>query len=93
MVVLDLVLYTQREQDQHIKGFSGLKSDDPYAGFVLAKGKPIQRLDLGPATAINQAVQAWRAAIVKRQTTRPPQPCAGWCGSRWRGAFHLESTR
>ncbi len=69
MVVVDLVLYTRREQDQHIKGFNGLKYTPSYAGFVLAKGKPVQRLDLGPAAAINQAVQEWRAAIVKRHTS------------------------
>ena len=69
MVLLDLARYTRREQDPKIQGDAGLRYTISYVGFVLATGRPIQRLDLGPAATINQAVQEWRAAIVQRRTS------------------------
>ena len=64
-VVLDFVEYTRREQDARQKGNAGLHFIRSYAAFVLAKGRPVERLDLGPTTAINDAVKEWRAAIVE----------------------------
>jgi len=69
MVLLDFVQYTRREQAPNIKGDAGLRFTPSYVGFVLAKGSPVQRLDLGPAAAINDAVQQWRAAIVNPRTS------------------------
>ena len=69
MVLLDFVQYGRREQDPRKKGNAGLRSTPSYAGFVLTKGRPVERLDLGPAAAINDAVQEWRAAIVKGRTS------------------------
>jgi CHAT domain-containing protein/Tfp pilus assembly protein PilF len=34
--------------------------------FVLRKGKPVLRLDLGPAEPVEQAVTAWRQNLVRR---------------------------
>jgi CHAT domain-containing protein/tetratricopeptide (TPR) repeat protein len=69
MVLLDFVQYTRREQDPRKKGNAGLRFTPSYAGFVLAKGRPVERLDLGPAAAINDAVKQWRAAIVEGRTS------------------------
>ncbi len=69
MVVLDFVQYTRREQDPTRKGDAGLRFTPSYAGFVLAKGRSIERLDLGPAAAINDAVKQWRAAILAGRTS------------------------
>ncbi len=69
IVLLDFAQYTHRQQDPKVKGDAGLRYIISYVGFVLAKGRPIQRLDLGPARPINEAVQQWRAAIVQRRTS------------------------
>ena len=42
MVVLDFVEYTRREQDPRTKGNAGLRFTPSYAGFVLAKGRPVR---------------------------------------------------
>ena len=65
--------YSRREQDPKIKGNAGLHFTTSYVGFVLARGRPVRRVDLGPAAAIDQAVREWRAAIVKGQ----PSAAAG----------------
>ena len=52
-----------------MKGNAGLRSTPSYLGFVLVKGHPVRRLDLGPAAAINDAALKWRAAIVKQQVS------------------------
>ena len=36
---------------------------------MLAKGQPVRQVDLGPAQPIDEAVQAWRTAIVNRQAS------------------------
>ncbi len=67
--LIDLIEYIRYDQDPQNKADAGMRSTPSYMGFVLAKGRPVQRLDLGPATAINEAVQDWRAAIVQRRTS------------------------
>ena len=85
MVVLDLVQFTRFEQDPQVKGKNGERRTPSYVGFVLARGRPVQRVDLGPAQPIDEAVAQWREAIVARQPEpRPPRPCAVGSGSRWR---------
>ena len=72
-MVLDFAQYSRREQDPKIKGNAGLHFTTSYVGFVLARGTPVRRVDLGPAAPIDQAVREWRAAIVQGQ----PSPAAG----------------
>ena len=67
MVVLDLVQFTRFEQDPQVKGKNGERRTPSYVGFVLARGRPVQRVDLGPAQPIDEAVAEWRKAIVARQ--------------------------
>jgi tetratricopeptide (TPR) repeat protein len=71
-VVLDLVWFTRFEQDSQVKGKKGRRWTPSYVGFVLAKGRPVERIDLGPARPIDEAVAQWRAAIVARR----PSPAA-----------------
>src|SRR5262249_27557520 len=71
-VVLDLVQFTRFEQDPQVKGKNGERHTPSYVGFVLARGRPVQRVDLGPAQPIDEAVAQWRKAIVARQ----PNPAA-----------------
>jgi CHAT domain-containing protein/Tfp pilus assembly protein PilF len=67
MVVLDLVQFTRFEQDPQVKGRGGERRTPSYVGFVLARGRPVRRVDLGPAQPIDEAVAQWRKAIVARQ--------------------------
>jgi CHAT domain-containing protein/tetratricopeptide (TPR) repeat protein len=66
-IVLDLVAAIRREQDPKVRGEKGRRFTPGYVGFVLARGRPVHEVDLGPAQPINEAVQTWRAAIEQRQ--------------------------
>jgi CHAT domain-containing protein/tetratricopeptide (TPR) repeat protein len=66
-VVLDLVQFTRFEQDRQVKGKKGERRTPRYVGFVLARGRPVRRVDLGPAQPIDEAVARWRKAIVARR--------------------------
>jgi CHAT domain-containing protein/tetratricopeptide (TPR) repeat protein len=68
-VVLDLTGFTRFEQDPQIKGKKGKRQTPSYIGFVLAKGRPVRAVDLGPAAPINDAVRTWRTAIKGRQAS------------------------
>ena len=67
MIVLDLVQFTRFEQDPQVKGKNGERRTPSYVGFVLARGRPVRCVDLGPAQPIDEAVAQWRQAIVARQ--------------------------
>ncbi len=66
-VVLDLVQFTRFEQDPQLKGKKGGRRTPSYVGFVLARGRLVRRVDLGPAPPIDEAVAGWRKAIVARR--------------------------
>jgi CHAT domain-containing protein/tetratricopeptide (TPR) repeat protein len=66
-VVLDVVQFTRLEQDAQVKGKKGEHLTPSYVGFVLAKGRLVREVDLGPAQPIDEAVVQWRQAIVRRQ--------------------------
>jgi len=68
-VVLDLASYTRFEQDPQIKGEKGEHRTPSYIGFVLARGRPVRAVDLGPADPIDEAVTTWREAIARRQAS------------------------
>ncbi len=40
-----------------------------YIGYVLAKGRPVRAVDLGPAAPIDEAAKTWREAITRRQAS------------------------
>jgi CHAT domain-containing protein/tetratricopeptide (TPR) repeat protein len=68
-VVLDLVAFHRSEQDPKVRGEKGRRYTPSYVGFVLAKGQPVRQVDLGPAGPIDEAVRAWRTAVVHRQAS------------------------
>jgi CHAT domain-containing protein/tetratricopeptide (TPR) repeat protein len=65
-VVIDLTQYNRLEQDPRIKGVRGQRITLSYVGFVLAKGGPVQRVELGPAAPVDDAVRQWRQSIVEQ---------------------------
>src|SRR5262249_9013057 len=64
---LDLVGFTRFEQDPQVKGKKGERRTPSYVGFVLAKGRPVQMVDLGPAQPIDNSISQWRQAINQGQ--------------------------
>jgi CHAT domain-containing protein/tetratricopeptide (TPR) repeat protein len=68
-VVLDIVAFNRFEHDPQVKGKKGDRLTPRYAGFVLAKGQPVRQVDLGLAGPIDEAVRAWREAVVQRQVS------------------------
>jgi CHAT domain-containing protein len=68
---VDLYRYTYFEQDPRIKGKKGERRVDRYAAFVLRHGRPVARVELGEAAAIERAWATWREAIT---ATRPDEP-------------------
>ena len=84
-VVLDLFNYTRFEQDPEIKGAKGRRRTQSYIGFVLAKGRPVRAVDLGPAAPIDEAVGSLaRGHLRDGKRVPPPRSSATWSGSRWR---------
>ena len=51
------------------QGEKGSHRTPSYIGFVLAKGRPVRAVDLGPAAPIDEAVGTWRKAITRRQAS------------------------
>jgi tetratricopeptide (TPR) repeat protein/CHAT domain-containing protein len=68
-IVLDLVAFNRFEQDPKVRGKKGCRFIFTYVWFVLAKGQPVRQVDLGPAQPIDDAVRAWRSAIMHRQAS------------------------
>ncbi|HEV3144657.1 MAG TPA: CHAT domain-containing tetratricopeptide repeat protein [Gemmataceae bacterium] len=62
-VFIDIVGYVRLEQDPQVKGRAGETVTDFYAAFIVAPGKPAERVELGPARQINDLVTNWRKAI------------------------------
>ena len=68
-VVLDVTYYLRIEQDPQDTGKSGERHIPSYIGYVLARGRPVRAVDLGPAVPIDEAVRAWREAIKDREAS------------------------
>jgi CHAT domain-containing protein len=68
---IDLLRYTAFEFDPKQPGLKGERRTPRYAAFVLVKGQPVQRLELGDAQVIDEAVAAWRQALLDGKTPSP----------------------
>jgi CHAT domain-containing protein len=62
-VFCDLTRYWHIRQDPEVPGLQGEKGTLAYVGFVLARGQPLRRVELGAAAAIEEALSAWRRAV------------------------------
>src|SRR5262249_18614979 len=60
---LDFLRYYRMEQDPKVRGKAGEKWTASYVAFVLRPGKPIRRVELGPAPPIEDAVHDWRQDV------------------------------
>jgi CHAT domain-containing protein/tetratricopeptide (TPR) repeat protein len=68
---IDLLAYTRFEQDPQKPGAEGERRIPSYTAFVLAPGRPIQRVELGDARPIGAAVRDWRQAIAGWRASLP----------------------
>jgi CHAT domain-containing protein/Tfp pilus assembly protein PilF len=64
-VLVDLLRYTHFEQDPNQPGIKGEKRTIRYLAFVVSRAD-IQRVELGTAPDVNEAVQQWREAITRK---------------------------
>jgi len=63
-VFIDLVRYTHAG--------AGNAIDYRYLAFILTKGQPIRRIELGDSAPIDQAIAAWRRAIETQASSDAP---------------------
>jgi CHAT domain-containing protein len=63
---LDLVRYSSFEQDPKGAGSEGWRSTPCYVAFLVQAGRSIERVELGEAAPIEQAIETWRRAIELR---------------------------
>jgi CHAT domain-containing protein len=61
---VDLLRYVDFEQDPKTPGTKGEKRTASYAAFVVARGRPLARVELGEAVAIEAAWAAWHKALL-----------------------------
>jgi CHAT domain-containing protein/tetratricopeptide (TPR) repeat protein len=64
-VLIDCLRYTHFEQDPKQPGKKGEKGTVRYLAFVVSR-RDIQRVELGTAAAIDEAVRDWREAITAK---------------------------
>jgi CHAT domain-containing protein len=70
---LDFVRYIALDFNFDKPGKDGEKMIVSYAAFVLVKGRTVQRIELGPAQPIDDAVTAWRQAIAAWRADLDPR--------------------
>src|SRR5262249_35145987 len=61
--------YRDRDQDPRQPGVKGERVTARYAVFVLRPGQAVQRVELGPAAPIVQALGDWRQAIAAKKSS------------------------
>src|SRR5262249_27551859 len=67
---IDLLRYTYFEQDPKVKALKGERRTASYVAFVLRRGRPAARVELGHAQPIEAAWAAWRDALTQDQPDR-----------------------
>jgi tetratricopeptide (TPR) repeat protein/CHAT domain-containing protein len=70
---IDLYRYVRFAQDPEVRGEKGWRRTDCYTAFVLAPGRVIQRVELGRAAPLEEALSDWRRDIANGKES----PAAG----------------
>ncbi len=71
---VDLIRYVSFDQDPQVRGAKGMLRTPRYLAFVLRKGQPVQRVELGEAQPIETALKQWRRDIIDEQRDRKVTP-------------------
>jgi CHAT domain-containing protein len=70
---VDLVRYFRYEFDPNRPGRAGARCTFCYVAFVVCAGRPVQRIELEEARAIEDALADWRHLIEQRREADSPQ--------------------
>jgi tetratricopeptide (TPR) repeat protein len=70
---VDLLRYTRYGFDPGKPGRAGMTRTPHYVAFVVRPGRPVRRLELGPAQPIEEALADWRHAIEQRRDSPAAQ--------------------
>ncbi len=68
---VDLIRYVSFDQDPKVPGAKGETRTPRYVAFVLRKGEPVRRVELGEAQRIEDALRQWRREIADWRPDRP----------------------
>ncbi len=68
---VDLIRYVSFDQDPKVPGEKGLTRTPRYVAFVLRKGQPTRRVELGEAKRIEDALREWRREIADWRSGHP----------------------
>jgi CHAT domain-containing protein/tetratricopeptide (TPR) repeat protein len=71
VVFCDLTRYWHIEHDPKVPGIKGERWTPCYVAFVLARGRPVRRLELGEAGPIDGALAAWRRGLQAGKAANP----------------------
>jgi CHAT domain-containing protein len=71
---VDLLRYWSHDSDPRVPGAKGETRTPRYLAFVLRKGQPVQRVELGEAAPIDRALREWRGEIFGQRPDRPVAP-------------------
>jgi CHAT domain-containing protein/tRNA A-37 threonylcarbamoyl transferase component Bud32/Tfp pilus assembly protein PilF len=71
---VDLLRYWSIDQDPKVPGEPGESRTPRYLAFVLRQGQPVQRVELGEAEPIEQALKQWRREIIDWRPDRNTTP-------------------
>ena len=63
-VFIDFLRYVHLVQDPKVPGKEGERRTPRYVAFVLRRGQPVRRVELGPAAPIETALTTWRQDII-----------------------------
>jgi CHAT domain-containing protein/Tfp pilus assembly protein PilF len=77
---VDLLRYWSMDQEPEVRGKKGETWTRRYVAFVLSKGQPVQRVELGEAEPIEKALRQWRREISDWRPDRKATP--GDAGAR-----------
>jgi CHAT domain-containing protein len=70
-VFCDLTRYWQFDRDPLVPGDKGERRTLCYVAFVLARGQPLRRVELGEAGPIDEALAAWRRSLQAGKAASP----------------------
>jgi len=73
---LDLLRYDRWEYDPNKPGRAGAGVRASYVAFVVVRGRPVRRVELGEARAIEEALADWRHLIEQRREQDSPETAA-----------------
>jgi CHAT domain-containing protein/Tfp pilus assembly protein PilF len=71
VVFCDLTRYWHIVHHPEVPDIKGEKRTLSYVGFVLARGQPVRRVELGEASPIDEALAAWRQSLQAGKASSP----------------------